>query len=230
MLQRNFQSYFIVFIKIGITAILCFFLFQNILNIARSFKEKKKEREQLILNNVKPRSMTDLVEAVINDKKFDQKTIKRYIYYCQKIVEFMPHRSDAHGLLGFCYYHIGKKQEAIKSYEKALSLNPHFFWFYYNLGLIHLEQGQYEKTEELFKKALSSKPETTLLFIYQSKRLYLPISSIIKSRLNILPPDQLHNGYRRCALLLDAIMKYLKAPDQHSDKMFKEGAIQLQIF
>jgi tetratricopeptide (TPR) repeat protein len=43
---------------------------------------------------------------------------------CQAAVERMPHHFGAWAGMGHCYAHLGKHVEAIRSYEKALEINP----------------------------------------------------------------------------------------------------------
>ena len=47
------------------------------------------------------------------------------IEYCRKAIERMPWHFGALAGMGHCFAHLNKPREAIESYEKALSINPH---------------------------------------------------------------------------------------------------------
>ena len=55
----------------------------------------------------------------------------------------------------------GKLEEAIESYNKALSLKPDYAEVYNNMGNILTDQGKLEEAIETYKKALSLKPDYT---------------------------------------------------------------------
>ena len=52
----------------------------------------------------------------------------------------------------------GKLEEAVESYNKAISLKPDYFMAYNNLGNALRDQGKLGEAVEAFDKALSIKP------------------------------------------------------------------------
>src|SRR3989338_6396246 len=81
-------------------------------------------------------------------KHFDE-----FVHYYEQLVEYMPYAADAFGMMGFFYYHLGDKDKALAAYQRAIELNPLYFWSYYNKGLIHFENGEYAQSLELFRSA-----------------------------------------------------------------------------
>ena len=75
--------------------------------------------------------------AIESDPKFAEAYNQRAIAYylledyenskrdCAKVVELMPCHFGAWAGMGHCHAHLGEIKDAIRCYEKALSLNPH---------------------------------------------------------------------------------------------------------
>ena len=95
--------------------------------------------------------------------------IKHFKDYFEQVALLMPAQADAHAMAGFCFYHLGRKTQALKEYQKAIAINPEFLWFYYNAGMICFLQGNYGQAAAYFQKALLTKPEINLAIISQSK-------------------------------------------------------------
>ena len=86
---------------------------------------------------------------------------------------------EAYVLLGFCYYHDGRMDEAITAYQRASQLNPAFFWPYYNLGVIYFNQKNYTAAAPYFKQAAATDPRETLREIFTS-HIYMEILNLGK--------------------------------------------------
>ncbi len=70
-----------------------------------------------------------------------------------------------YNLLGMCLSAQNKTEEAIKSYEKAISLNPKFAIAYNNLGNIYRNKKQdLEMAKELFEKSIFHEPKFALAY------------------------------------------------------------------
>lgn len=71
--------------------------------------------------------------------------------------------------LAECYYTAGNETEAIKYYEKALSLidyeSPHLFEIYKNLGNICIRAGNVEAAEENYNRAYTLSPHSDILLV-----------------------------------------------------------------
>ena len=54
---------------------------------------------------------------------------------------------------------IGKPNEAVLAFKKAISINPNNAEAYNNLGNVHKDQGMLEEAIEAFKQAVTIKPD-----------------------------------------------------------------------
>ena len=106
----------------------------------------------------------------------DKNRLKLYQVYFEHAARYkgesMP---ELYSLLAFCYYKQGKVVEAQKTYEKALKIDPSFFWNYYNLGLIYFKQGHSQEALELFKKANELDLRLSISHLLLSVNVFLPI-------------------------------------------------------
>jgi tetratricopeptide (TPR) repeat protein len=65
---------------------------------------------------------------------YNQRALLRYlqerydecIVDCKQVVRLMPHHFGAWAGLGHCYVHLGRLKEAVRCYEKVLSIHPSF--------------------------------------------------------------------------------------------------------
>ncbi len=78
--------------------------------------------------------------------------------------------------IGNAQNELGQLDQAIKSHEKALSINPDFHEAWVNLGIVYRLTNEYEKAEECYKRALKLEPEYAelhaslgALYIFQEK-------------------------------------------------------------
>jgi tetratricopeptide (TPR) repeat protein len=135
----------------------------------------KSRSEFSQLGYLMPRDIQAFVRTIEGGRDFAPGQLESYIAYYEKMTDVLPGKADAHGLLGFCYAQAGFPDEAIMAYERAIAINPHFFWFHYNLGCVYYQQAQYEKAMASFKTAVEKSFEAAVMFIRLSKRIYHPL-------------------------------------------------------
>jgi len=75
-----------------------------------------------------------------------------------KTVITSPDSSIAHGSLGRAYQDLGRLQEAIGKYKKAIEINPRNYKAYHNLGVIYEGQGALRKAVANYKSAVAINP------------------------------------------------------------------------
>ena len=92
-----------------------------------------------------------------------------YIDYYERVIDLYPTMAEGYGMLGFLYFQDGDLPKARQAYEKAIVLNPGFFWLHYDLGILYCKDRQYRSAETEFKRALVLAPENSLKFIVHSK-------------------------------------------------------------
>jgi tetratricopeptide (TPR) repeat protein len=61
-----------------------------------------------------------------------------------------------------CYEKLGNEEMKIKTFERALDLDPLSFNALYNLGLIYQKKGDIEKSNNYFRQALIADPDNMM--------------------------------------------------------------------
>lgn len=158
----------------------------------------------------------------------DKQKMKDYERYYKKVAEYIPGRADAYSMLGFCYYHLGERDKAIVSYQKAAVLNPHFFWPYYNMGMIFFKDGEYQESAEMFEKALRTDLKNALIFMRSSKIYQDIIREADYSYEALLA--RMQKGRRDSKLLMGLSLHYLNKPKVLPLGILREGKRGLQVF
>ena len=91
-----------------------------------------------------------------------------------RIIEQRIETEEGNNDLGLVYAHMGKIDEAITEYKKALAINPNFAEAYYNLGNAYSAKGQTEESIAAYKRALAIDPNlvealNNLGLVYEDK-------------------------------------------------------------
>lgn len=83
---------------------------------------------------------------------------KEAVEVLQKGEALDPERTDIHNLMGFCHYKLKEHGKAIKSFEKAIQLNPGSAIDYANIGSNYKEMGKVDEAIHFYRIALSLDP------------------------------------------------------------------------
>ena len=76
----------------------------------------------------------------------------------QLLLKF-PNSATLYNIIGSANQGLGKLEEAVKAYNKALSIKPYFAEACNNLGIAYKEQGKLEAAINAYNKTLSIKPD-----------------------------------------------------------------------
>ena len=77
----------------------------------------------------------------------------------KRALELAPSSDDSYRRLGQVYEVAGRKQEAIAAYQKAVDINP-YYWFNHNwLGATYASFGEYEKALNAFPRVTELAPD-----------------------------------------------------------------------
>ncbi|MGB5596241.1 MAG: tetratricopeptide repeat protein, partial [Crocosphaera sp.] len=68
---------------------------------------------------------------------------------------------------GDCFRHQGQLEEALKNYEKALSVKPNDYWSWYQKGQIWQQLNLCEAAINCYQKALEAEPNDEYAWYYQ---------------------------------------------------------------
>jgi Tfp pilus assembly protein PilF len=156
----------------------------------------------------------------------------------------------AHNNLGNTYDKMGRFNEAISEYKKALAINPNLAEAYVNLGSVYVEKGGFNEAISEYKKALAINPNfaeahVNLGSVYEKKgRLDEAISECRKA-LGINPDlaaahTNLGVAYHKKGELDEAILEYKQAigikpgyataHDNLAIAYYSQGKYKLAIF
>jgi adenylate cyclase len=85
----------------------------------------------------------------------------------ERAVALDPNVADIYGWLGTIYRYVGRWEDAVVVYEKAIRLNPIPPNFYlYGLGLSYAWTGRYEEAVTEFKKATHNHPDSVYVRLF----------------------------------------------------------------
>jgi predicted O-linked N-acetylglucosamine transferase (SPINDLY family) len=79
----------------------------------------------------------------------------------ETLTKSYPNDPLLYNISGICYKTIGKLDEAVKSFKKALTIKSDYAEVHYNLGVTFQELGQLDAAVKSYEKALAIKPDYT---------------------------------------------------------------------
>ena len=133
--------------------------------------------------------------------------LSRYLQYLNTVNEKFPHQPEVLGLLGFIRFHLGDKEQAAALYQEAIKLRPEFFWFYHNLALIYLKNGQLNEALHLILFAVKLNPEPTLQYMLQPSAIHPSLETYAIPSNYSGTADFLKSGYDTLLLILQQAME-----------------------
>jgi Flp pilus assembly protein TadD len=77
----------------------------------------------------------------------------------QKAKEKNPQDGDVWFYLGVCYDKLGRSQDEIESFKRAIRIKPDYAEAHYNLGVAYDKLGRYQDAMESYKQAIRIKPD-----------------------------------------------------------------------
>ncbi|MFA5087881.1 MAG: tetratricopeptide repeat protein [Candidatus Omnitrophota bacterium] len=90
------------------------------------------------------------------------------ILYFHALSEYLASPALSYGNIGFCYFYKQDLNKAVSYYQKAISLEPRLYTFYYDLGYMMLISGNIREAVDLFSRCLAlipGKPSDYLLLL-----------------------------------------------------------------
>ncbi|MBZ0166953.1 MAG: tetratricopeptide repeat protein [Candidatus Omnitrophica bacterium] len=128
---------------------------------------------------------------------------------------------------GYCLALEGKNIPAVRAFEESINRNPHYFWSYYNLGVLHLQAGEWESAQEAFQSAAAVNPATTAKIIFASK-VFQQLLAQVDSPQQVIPAG-LKAGYQDCHRWI-AVIDHLKALGQKELPSQFYNQLRVRIF
>ncbi|MBI4086498.1 O-antigen ligase family protein [Candidatus Kaiserbacteria bacterium] len=118
----------------------------------------------------------------------------------QRQVQEQPNQARMHAFLGAFYKIIGEKEKALEQFAVVERLSPNKQRTLFDIGSLHIDQGDYVRAKETFKKAFELAPE------YGDARMYYIVAALyaddaaLVSELSAPPYDAL---YRESDVILE---------------------------
>ena len=106
-----------------------------------------------------PQEIVNHLKTLLNNGKFSDAYEK-----VKTVIKQHPKSFILWNILGVSLYELKKIEDAIKSYEKAVSFNPTYAHAYINLGIAFRDQGKLDAAINFSKKAVLSEPHNPLAY------------------------------------------------------------------
>ena len=134
---------------------------------------------------------------------------------------YMPNHSEIKSLTALVYRRMGRWEDAIEEFEKALMVDPVSQILLYNIGETHYWMGKYPKAIEYFNRIIMIDPENSGGYAQKIHTYLLRDGNTIKAReviaeaaLNNIPMNELTDAFYTSPLMLNIYdEKYQKALD-----------------
>jgi len=101
-----------------------------------------------------------------------RRRLKKWADYFDAQVAFAFYPADSYSWQGYCFHQLGQPLNAIAAYQKAIQLNPPYFWFHHYLGTVYYANQQWEPAARSLSDALKTNPYFTL----STMRNYITVS------------------------------------------------------
>ncbi len=176
---------------------------------------------------IKPDPMNYFWKINIENTPIDKNLVRYYTDYYDQLLIVLPTESDIEGILGYCYYQLGDKKKAEIFLKTAITKNPYYFWYYYNLAIINLHNNHYPEAIDLLQKSLQIDPNKTLNVIGASQLIYLPLIESNKKELSKIP-QHLIFGYKQSSLLLQNLKDSLQK--EKVEDFIKSSNLEIYAF
>ena len=150
------------------TAFLYLVFFMMVWHIVDYPKIRKNAVDQA-MNRLGP-PVSYFKDFLVPHEHYDAFKLHQCIYYHKRVVDFYSfEKSEAYGMMGFCYDRLGDLESANKFYQAAVDVNPNYFWPYYNLGVNAYKKKDYSQAVNHFQRVLERNVKINLYLLYRSK-------------------------------------------------------------
>jgi cytochrome c-type biogenesis protein CcmH/NrfG len=115
------------------------------------------------LRQVVDKNPSDVVSTLrLSNMLQDNGFYDQAVVYYKRYVEKMPDNVDARVDYGVTLFEGGHAQDAISQLTRALDINPRHQIGYFNLGIVYLNTGEFDKASVAFKKCVSVDPNSDI--------------------------------------------------------------------
>lgn len=179
--------------------------------IAANLKEQqtkvKNKAMMITINHYRP-DLALWKDHIVDGKPLPKNFLNDSVRYYEMISSYVPQIAEPQYFLGLCHFWLGDTAKGIATQEKAVMLEPRFFWSWYNLGVMYYQRGDFAKSGQAFRRALSASPQATVNIMANS-RIYGEVLRSAGSLQKIAGPH-LQQGYADAARMLEASLRRLR--------------------
>ncbi|MDC1034978.1 tetratricopeptide repeat protein [Alphaproteobacteria bacterium] len=123
--------------------------------------KKEKEAIKFIEAYGKSHQIDSYQKLILGLAYFQQKDVKKAIFYFLEALDMKNDNEDALSLLGDCYESLGNSNRAKRNYEEALRINPNHKSSLNNLASSYFFNNDIEKAKKLYNDAIEKVQNNT---------------------------------------------------------------------
>jgi hypothetical protein len=194
-----------------------------IVNLQDQQQKVKNKAMMVTINHYRP-DMAPWKDFLVDGKSLDKRFLDDSVQYYEIINGYVPGIAEPNYMLGLCHSLSGDVPLALAAYEKAALIEPRFFWSWYNVGILYYQQGEFTKSVQAFRKALTIAPQDTVNIMGASK-IYEEVIRGIGPAQEIIG-SHLQQGYRSAAQMLEAGIRRSRGQPAG----ISEGEIRTKLF
>jgi len=94
-----------------------------------------------------------------SEKAFQAGDLRASADHLEKAVQIYPDFVQAHNVLGTRYAGLGKYDDSLSEYERALTIDPHSGETYHNFAIVLFSLGRLDESEQAARRALELLPQ-----------------------------------------------------------------------
>ena len=147
-------------------------------------------------------------DAETADLRMARKEYREAADCYRQLTEKFPKNPAYHNKLGIAYHQLGALKQALKSYERAVKVDPTFADALNNSGTIWYQRKKYEKAVKAYRKGIAIHPEMAVLhsnlgYAYFAQNKMEEAIASFRRALAIDPAFFEHPGTRTASMLQD---------------------------
>lgn len=131
--------------------------FYNMVDLHKATTAQKNRFYNLVENYCEQSPVSDY--SIFMDQLLSERCIARQINALNDNLSLLSDKTMAYNYLGNTYDLLGKIDQSITCYQKAIANNPQPEGIYYNLGMAFRKKGDLDGAIEQYEKALALKPD-----------------------------------------------------------------------
>ena len=131
--------------------------FRNMLDLEKATPSQRERVDHLMERYCAQSPVEDY--SIFTDQPLMERCIAQQIATAERNIPIAPDKASVYDRLGTAYDALGKADEAIQYYQKAITANPRSPGSFYNLGITSGKKGDLDSAILYYKKALELDPD-----------------------------------------------------------------------